>query len=106
MRVLIAVAVLMMCGAMAQRIMQPERQEKAQPVYQIKCGAPDENGTVGCIKYISPLTFDVPAKWLDGNGVLGWQCDNVSADWKDRYLVERADGTYHCLNFSFLSQQR
>ena len=66
MRVLIAVALLMLCGALAQRIEpQAAKQEKAQPTYQVKCGAPSADGTTGCIKYISTLSFDLPAKEWD-----------------------------------------
>lgn len=89
------------------------QQEKAPP-------ALPDNGTcheniarteIQCLSpSAQPVPFDIPAKlvkgssWTDNAGNI-WEfmgphysCEGVSADWKQRALIETADGKYHCYN--------
>lgn len=110
------------------RIEQPKpakQEQKAQP----NCGVPI-NGFVGCGEYLKPLPFDLPAKEWDGPDTKGdslhekfplstacqsdprWcstkmhhvSCQDVAPDWKQRVLLETADGKHHCYNFNLLEK--
>ena len=106
MRVLIAVALLMLCVALAQKIEpQAAKQEKAQPWLWKSRGA---NACLGG-KDCTLLPFDIPAKWHSAtwHDTAGfWTCNGAAPDWQKRVLLDSADGKHHCYAFYLLSPQR
>ena len=128
-KAILVCAVLALCGA--AQVEQPKQEQKAQPASgsgavtiapppwckDAKFGELCVNSK-GWIQINFP--FDIPAKegygcpyktrgciWsgTDSRGPHYWSCEGVADDWKQRVLLDSADGKHHCYAFYLLSQR-
>ena len=125
MRVLIMFVGLMLCIGIA-------KQEKAQPAIPpcadgtagcYLTAAPYDHTNFPLCKdaakgqpcwSVPPLAFDLPAKeTIEGAQCIGggcggyahYSCQDVAPDWKQRVLLDSADGKHHCYAFYLLESK-